>query len=161
MSKSIKEEQASQADESLAKFMSWRETQSAADVAAMSRGAKLNRTEVSKRVGVAKSTLNDNHLVKKALLEWEEELRGKKQLAALRKTSKGFIPEGHESDSKVEAEYIPYEQSLKKLKRLSCEVESLKKKCLDKDAEISRLRKRLERYEELSEVLSGTGILPR
>ncbi|WP_172427908.1 hypothetical protein [Vibrio mediterranei] len=51
MSKSIKEEQASQADESLAKFMSWRETQSAADVAAMSRGAKLNRTEVSKRVG--------------------------------------------------------------------------------------------------------------
>ncbi|WP_318490003.1 hypothetical protein [Photobacterium leiognathi] len=48
--------------------MSWKETQSASDVAAMSRGAKLNRTEVSKRVGIAKSILNDNDLVKKALL---------------------------------------------------------------------------------------------
>lgn len=161
MSKVTKEEQGSQADESLAKFMSWRETQSAADVAEMSRGAKLNRTEVSKRVGIAKSTLNDNKLVKKALLDWEEELRGKKQLAALRKNPKGSLSQGHASNSKVEVEYIPYDQSLKQLKRLGCEVENLKKKCLDKDAEISRLRQRLERYEELSEVLSGTGILPR
>jgi predicted RNase H-like nuclease (RuvC/YqgF family) len=95
------------------------------------------------------------------LLDWEEELRGEKQLAALRETPKEFLPKGHEGDSKVEADYIPYDQSLKQLKRLSVEVESLKKKCLDKDAEISRLRGRLERYEELSEVLSGTGVLPR
>lgn len=161
MSKAKTEVQTSQADESLAKFMSWKETQSATDVAAMSRGAKLNRTEVSKRVGIAKSTLNDNDLVKKALLAWEEELRGKKQLAPLKVAPKGFNPEASESNPEAVDEHIPYDQSLKQLKRLSSEVESLKKKCLDKDAEIGRLRKRLERYEELSEVLAGTGVLPR
>ncbi|EGQ8195071.1 hypothetical protein I7104_004304 [Vibrio parahaemolyticus] len=161
MSKATTEVQGSQADESLAKFMSWKETQSATDVAAMSRGAKLNRTEVSKRVGIAKSTLNDNALVKNALLAWEEELRDKKQLAPLKVAPKGFNPETPENNSEDLNEHIPYNQSLKQLKRLSREVESLKKKCLDKDAEIGRLRKRLERYEELSEVLSGTGVLPR
>ncbi|OCH76013.1 VPA1267 family protein [Vibrio breoganii] len=161
MSKATTEIQGSQADESLAKFMSWKETQSATDVASMSRGAKLNRVEVAKRVGVAKSTLNDNHLVKEALLTWEEELRTKKQLAPLKDAPKGFNPDAPESSSEDVVEHIPYDQSLKQLKRLSGEVESLKKKCLDKDAEIGRLRKRLERYEELSEVLSGTGVLPR
>lgn len=161
MSKTTKEDQGSQADESLAKFMSWKETQSAVEVAAMSRGAKLNRTEVSKRVGIAKSTLNDNHLVKKALVVWEDELRGKKQLAPLKVAPKGFNPESDESAPRGSEEHIPYDQSLKQLKRLSIEVESLKKKCLDKDAEIGRLRKRLERYEELSEVLAGTGVVPR
>ncbi|MEZ9007588.1 VPA1267 family protein [Vibrio sp. 10N.247.311.59] len=161
MSKVTNQERGSQADESLAKFMSWKETQSAVDVAAMSRGARLNRVEVSKRVGIAKSTLNDNPLVKKALIAWEEELRDKKQLAPLKVAPKGFNPEGGENAPKELEEHIPYDQSLKQLKRLSTELESLKKKCLDKDAEIGRLRKHLERYEELSEVLAGTGVLPR
>ncbi|GAK83411.1 hypothetical protein JCM19238_961 [Vibrio ponticus] len=107
MSKAKTEVQTSQADESLAKFMSWKETQSATDVAAMSRGAKLNRTEVSKRVGIAKSTLNDNDLVKKALLAWEEELRGKKQLAPLKVAPKGFNPEASESNPEAVDEHIP------------------------------------------------------
>lgn len=161
MSKTTKEEQVSQADESLAKFLSWKETLSPTDVASMSRGSKLNRVEVSKRVGIAKSTLNDNRLVKDALLKWEEELRDNKQLAPLKKAPKGFNQEDAESGSQAADEHIPYDQSLKQLKLLSGEVERLKRKALEKDAEISRLRKRLERYEELSEVLAGTGVLPR
>ncbi|HHC6568067.1 TPA: hypothetical protein ACN34H_004031 [Vibrio parahaemolyticus] len=50
MSKATTEVQGSQADEKLAKFMLWKEIQSATDVAEMSRGVKLNRTEVSRRV---------------------------------------------------------------------------------------------------------------
>ncbi len=50
MSKVATELQGSQADENLAKFVSWKEIQSATDVAEMSRGVKLNRTEVSRRV---------------------------------------------------------------------------------------------------------------
>lgn len=38
------------------------------------------------------------------------------------------------------------DQSLKQLKLLSGEVERLKRKALEKDVEISCLRKRLERY---------------
>ncbi|EHR0920359.1 hypothetical protein KS884_003510 [Vibrio parahaemolyticus] len=52
MSKATTEAQGSQADENLAKFMSWKEIQSATDVAEMSCGVKLNRTEVSKCVSV-------------------------------------------------------------------------------------------------------------
>lgn len=40
--------------------MSFRETQSAYDVAATSFGAKLNRTEVSKRVGIV---INKRHSI--------------------------------------------------------------------------------------------------
>ena len=161
MSKVNTEVQTSQADESLAKFMSWKETQSAADVAAMSRGAKLNRTEVSKRVGIAKSTLNDNALVKAALMAWEEELRDKKQLAPFKAAPRGFNPQGDEGIASETQEHIPYDQSLKQLKILRREVESLKKKCLNKDAEIGRLRERLERYEDISDALAATGVYPR
>ena len=54
-----------------------------------------------------------------------------------------------------------YDQSGSELKRLKIEVERLKTKCLNKDAEIERLRSKLEQYTELSEVLSGSGIMPR
>ncbi|HIF9218240.1 TPA: VPA1267 family protein [Photobacterium damselae] len=161
MSEIVKEVPSSQADESLAKFLSWKATQSPVDVASMSRGSKLNRVEVSKRVGIAKSTLNDNHLVKAALLEWEGELRDKKQLAPLKKAPKGFNHEDSESIFEAKDGYIPYDQSIKRLKFLSAEVERLKRKNLEMDAEISRLRKKLQTYEELSEVLSSTGVLPR
>ncbi|ELH9566758.1 hypothetical protein RQY93_004290 [Vibrio parahaemolyticus] len=50
MSKATTEAQGSQADENSAKFMSWKEIQSATDVAEMSCGVKLNRTEVSRRI---------------------------------------------------------------------------------------------------------------
>ncbi|MCQ1060068.1 hypothetical protein LRP52_34240 [Photobacterium sp. ZSDE20] len=161
MSKNIKEEQGSQADVSLAKFLSFIETQTPTDIASMSHGSKLKRVELSKRSGIARSTLNDNRLVRLALLDWEEELRDKKQLAPLKKAPKGFNPEDAESGSEATDEHIPYDQSLKQLKLLSGELERAKRRELEKDAEISRLRKRLEHYEELSEVLAGTGVLPR
>ena len=58
----------SQAQDSLNKFEAWVVTQSRSDLAAISRGSKLNRAEVAKAVGITHSTLNDNALVKAALL---------------------------------------------------------------------------------------------
>ncbi|MDE1305733.1 hypothetical protein L9W77_01255 [Vibrio aestuarianus] len=145
----------------MAKFNSWKVTLTPSDVVAMSRGSKLNRTEVAKAVGIAKSTLNDNKLVKEALLDWEKELRETMLLAQLKKNPKTLESEGSESDSGAEFEHILYDQSLKELKRLRSDVERLKTQCLNKDVEISRLRKKLEHYAELSEVLIGTGVMPR
>lgn len=161
MSETTKDTWNSQADESLAKFLSFKETQSLTDILSMKRGSKLNRGELHKRVGIAKSTLNDNHLVKKALLKWEAELRDQGILGPLKKYPPNINPEDAVSDSQATDELIPYDQSLKKLKILNGELERAKRRELEKDAEISRLRKRLERYEELSEVLAGTGIFPR
>lgn len=161
MSEKIKQTQASQADESLAKFLSLKETQSLTDILSMKRGSKLDRGKLHKRVGIAKSTLNDNHLVKKALLEWEAELREQGVLGPLKKDPQSINSEDAVSDSQATEELIPYDQSLKKLKLLSGELERAKRRELEKDAEISRLRKRLERYEELSEVLAGTGVFRR
>lgn len=150
----------SQADESLEKFNSWKETLTSTDITAMSRGSKLNRTEVAKSIGIAKSTLNDNPLVKRALLKWEEELRSSRLLANLKQATTQW-----KGDSKTDFEFedapLPHDQSLKQLKRLKGELEQLKAQCINKDAEITRLRKELERYAELSEVLAGTGIMPR
>ncbi|MFC1234824.1 VPA1267 family protein [Vibrio sp. F74] len=147
-----KKKDVSQAQESLDKFEAWAGSLSDADFVAIGRGAKLNRSEVAKGTGIARSTLNDNDLVKAALLALEGDLRSKGVLAPLAEGAK------EQQDSGVEK---LYDQSGSELKRLKTEVERLKTKCLNKDAEIERLRSKLEQYTELSEVLSGSGVMPR
>lgn len=142
----------SQAQDSLNKFETWASTLSNADFVAIARGSKLNRNDVAKGAGIARSTLNDNDLVKAALLSLEDDLRSKNVLAPLTEAAK------EQQESGVDK---LYEQSGNELKRLKTEVERLKAKCLNKDAEIERLRSKLEQYFELSEVLSGSGVMPR
>lgn len=142
----------SQAQDSLNKFDAWASTLSDADFAAIARGSKLNRNEVAKGAGIARSTLNDNDLVKSSLLALEEDLRSKNVLAPL--------TEGAKKQQEPGAERL-YDQSGDELKRLKTELQRLKTKCLNQDAEIERLRSKLEQYTELSEVLSGSGVMPR
>lgn len=142
----------SQAQDSLNKFDAWASTLLNADFAAIARGSKLNRNEVAKGAGIARSTLNDNDLVKSALLALEDVLRSKNVLAPLTEAAKEQQEPGAEQR---------YDQSGNDFKRLKTEVQRLKTKCLNQEAEIERLRSKLEQYTELSEVLSGSGVMPR
>lgn len=142
----------SQAQDSLNKFEAWASTQSRSDFVAISRGSKLNRAEVAKGVGITRSTLNDNALVKAALLELESSLREQGILAAL------F---NKDESKESEAGDILHDQSSNDLKRLKAENERLKAKVVKQEATIDVLRSKLEQYEEISDVLYEAGIMPR
>ncbi|MFK0574010.1 VPA1267 family protein [Endozoicomonas sp.] len=108
----------SQAQESLNKFEAWALTQSRSDFVAISRGSRLIRAEVAKGVGVTRSTLNDNVLVKAALLELESNLRDQGVLAPL-------VNKDEASES--EAGEVLHDQSANDLKRLKAENERQQK----------------------------------
>ena len=141
-----------QAQDSLNKFDVWVTTQSNADFVAIARGAKLARNDVAKGVGVTRSTLNDNELVKSALLKLEEDLREKGVLAPL--ANKG------EAVDISSGEQL-HDQSANDMRRLKAENERLKAKVVKQDAIIDVLRTKLEQYEEISEVLYEAGVMPR
>lgn len=142
----------SQAQDSLNKFEAWASTQSRSDFVAISRGSKLNRGDVAKNVGITRSTLNDNALVKAALLELESSLREQGILAPL-------FDKNEQKESGVGE--VLHDQSANDLKRLKAENERLKAKVVKQEATIEVLRSKLEQYEEISDVLYEAGIMPR
>lgn len=114
----------------------------------VSRGV-LSRKEIAKECGFAKSALDQNPRIKTALSTLEEKLRSQGVLPAL------VPPSSSEDRSKLRT---PGNQKLladaERLKRLEHQVASLQ-------AENSELKRQLEKYVVLSEVLAETGRLPR
>lgn len=114
----------------------------------VSRGV-LSRKEIAKECGFAKSALDQNPRIKTALSTLEEKLRSQGVLPAL------VPPSSSEDRSKLRT---PVNQKLladaERLKRLEHQVASLQ-------AENSELKRQLEKYVVLSEVLADTGRLPR
>ncbi len=114
----------------------------------VSRGV-LSRKEIAKECGFAKSALDQNPRIKTALSTLEEKLRSQGVLPAL------VPPSSSEDRSKLRT---PGNQKLladaERLKRLEHQVASLQ-------AENSELKRQLEKYVVLSEVLADTGRLPR
>lgn len=114
----------------------------------VSRGV-LSRKEIAKECGFAKSALDQNPRIKTALSTLEEKLRSQGVLPAL------VSPSSSEDRSKLRT---PGNQKLladaERLKRLEHQVASLQ-------AENSELKRQLEKYVVLSEVLADTGRLPR
>ncbi len=147
------DEDSIQGQESLNKFLSWSSTLSDEDFVAISRGSKLHRGEVRKGAGIGKSTINDNVLVRNALIELERDLRKRGILAPLVVES----PNAHDT-ANIE---VLYNQNGNELKRLRVENQKLQEKCLKQEAEIARLREFLEKYDDLADVLAGSGIMPR
>lgn len=146
-----KKDKISQAQDSLDKFEGWAATQTEQDLIAIARGSKLHRGEIIKGAGIAKSTLNDNSLVKAALRELEAGLREKGVLAPLSQAA----------EENTSANETIYNQSDNELKRLKAEVSRLTTKSINQAVEIERLRSKLSTMTELDEVLYGGGILSR
>lgn len=131
-------------------FASWVASKTDDDFRAMASRGVLSRKEIAIECGFAKSALDQNPRVKAALRELEDVLRARGVLPpvvekAADEVAKPLIREPGKLRGALDAE---------RLRRQEVEIASLK-------AELSEVKRSLEKYAILSEALALTGRLPR
>lgn len=130
-------------------FVSWVASKTDAEFRSMVSRGVLSRTEIAKECGFAKSALAQNPRIRAALRELEDALRVRGVLPELAEQPAGGVTElirpAANSQGSRDAE---------RLKRLEQENASLR-------AENNELKRHLERYAAIHEVLSLTGRVPR
>ena len=138
------------AEQNIAAFEAWVATQSDEDFAQIIFKGKLNRMEVAKGVGCGKSALNQNPSLRKRLTELEEQLRNRGVLPPLSDKAKAQAGQPKEYDNKSARRILD-------TKRTS----QLEQENIELKARVKELEAQLERFGELSEVLSEMGMMPR
>lgn len=138
------------AEQNIAAFEAWVATQSDEDFAQIIFQGKLNRMEVAKGVGFGKSSLNQNPALRKRLKELEEHLRERGVLPPLTEKAKVQANQPKEYDNKAARRILD-------TKRTS----QLEQENIELKARVQELEAQLERFGELSEVLSEMGMMPR
>ncbi len=137
------------ADQNLSTFLSWAASKADADYREMALRGQLNRKEISRECGFAKSVLLQNPRVRDSLKSLEAGLRERGVLPPL------AVVEGETTVAAAAASTNPRAAADKaRLKRLEAENAALK-------AELMELRGQLDRYRVMDNVLSSTGRLPR
>ena len=138
------------AEQNVATFAAWVASKTDDDLRAMANRGVLSRTEVAKECGFAKSVLDQNPRIKAALRELENELRHRGILppVVVRDTDEPLQPVMREPGRLRAA------QDTERVRRLEQENASLK-------AEVSELKRALEKHAMLHDALALTGRLPR
>ena len=137
------------ADENLSIFLSWAASKSDSDFREMATRGQINRKEVARECGFAKSVLLQNPRVRDSLKSLEVSLRKRGVLPPL------AVADGESPVAAAVAPNPPRSAADKaRLKRLEAENAALK-------AELMELRGQLDRYRVMDSVLSSTGRLPR
>jgi len=137
------------ADQNLATFLSWVASKVDADYREMVLRGQLNRKEIARECGFAKSVLLQNPRVRDSLKTLEAGLRERGVLPPL------AVSEGEAALVAAIDQPNPRAAADKtRLKRLEAENAALK-------AELMELRGQLDRYRVMDNVLSSTGRLPR
>ena len=137
------------ADQNLAIFLSWSASKTEADFREVVLRGQLNRKEIARECGFAKSVLLQNPRVRDSLKSLEADLRERGILPPLA-AIEGAAPVAaitESNNSRAAADKA-------RLKRLEVENAALR-------AELMELRDQLERYRVMDNVLSNTGRLPR
>ena len=134
------------ADQNLATFLSWAASKTDADYREMVMRGQLNRKEIARECGFAKSVLLQNPRVKEALQTLEAQLRERDILPPVAEPATP-APTSNAPNPRAAADKA-------RLKRLEAENAALR-------AEVMELRGRLDRYRLMDDVLSSTGRLPR
>ena len=134
------------ADQNLASFLSWVASKTDADYRERVLRGQLNRKEIAKECGFAKSVLLQNPRVKDALRTLEAQLRERDILPP--------IADPAATAAETDAPNPRTTADKARLKRLEAENAALR-------AEVMELRSRLNRYRLMDDVLSSTGRLPR
>ena len=137
------------ADQNHTTFLSWVASKTDADYREMVVRGQLNRKEIARECGFAKSVLLQNPRVRDSLKSLEADLREQGILPPLA-VIEGAAPVVATTESnnpRVAADKA-------RLKRLEVENAALR-------AELMELRGQLERYRVMDNVLSSTGRLPR
>ncbi|WP_368664702.1 VPA1267 family protein [Zoogloea sp. LCSB751] len=125
-------------------FQVWRQSKTNEDFRQLEHRGKLNRVDIARECGFARSVCDQNPRVRKALGELEDRLR-----------IEGVLPEKADSS---EVNLVPTQSGRnvdsERLRRLESENALLR-------AEVSDLKRRLGRYEVMSATLAETGRIPR
>lgn len=130
----------SSGEQSIEAFVAWQSTMTADDYRQITFRGSLNRGEIAKGCGFAKSVLQQNPEVKRLLEKLEESLRQQKVLPELTDDAKTAAKQPKQ-----------YDKTASKRGRESKRVSEL-------EQEVLELKARLRRYSELSEVLDEMGI---
>ena len=134
------------ADRNLSTFLTWAVSKTDADYREMVMRGQLNRKEIARECGFAKSVLLQNPRVKNALRTLEAQLR-----------ERDILPPVAGPATPAPTSDVPNPRAAAdkaRLKRLEAENAALR-------AEVMELRGRLDRYRLMDDVLSSTGRLPR
>ena len=139
------------AEQNFQTFSTWIATQTDSDFRQIIVRGGLSRKEIAAQCGFAQSALNQNPRIKAALLAREESLR---EVGVL--PPKATVLSCEDSSIPALREMVNAGRSLdvERLRRLELENASLK-------AENQELKRQLDRFAVLREVLSTTGRLPR
>ena len=140
------------AKQSLDAFHAWVATQSSDDFKQIIHRGQLKRGELAKAIGCGKSALVQNPALREAIASLENNLR-----------EKGFLPPvaNQASDKSSEAHGKAYDNTAKQRSMDSNRVALLEKENLELKSQVDALKKKLARFQELSEVLTETGFMPR
>lgn len=133
-------------DQNLTTFLSWVASKTDADYREMVVRGQLNRKEIARECGFAKSVLLQNPRVRDSLKNLEVILR-----------ERDILPPIADPASPAQATEAPNPRATAdkaRLKRLEAENAALR-------AEVTELRGQLERYRLMDNVLATTGRLPR
>ena len=134
------------ADQNHTTFLSWVASKTDADYREMVVRGQLNRKEIARECGFAKSVLLQNPRIKDALRVLEAQLR-----------ERNILPPVVEPATPAPTSEAPNPRAAAdkaRLKRLEAENAALR-------AEVMELRGQLDRYRLMDNVLSSTGRLPR
>jgi hypothetical protein len=138
------------AEQNVQSFATWVAGKNDDDFRAMASRGVLSRKEIAKECGFAKSALDQNPRIKAALRDLEDGLR-----------QRGVLPPAVQLDP--EAEVAPMVREPGKL-RSALDAERLRR--LEQEnaglkAEVSELKRQLQKHAVLAEALALTGRLPR
>ena len=136
-------------DENVIAFEQWVASMLPTDFQTLVFRGKLNRVEVAKAVGCAKSALQQNPRLKQQLFELEEKLR-----------ERGILPPPADTATSDQSS-CPNSPSSDKDKLVrSATLHRMEQRILALEAENRALKQQLSRFSELSEVLTEMGRLP-
>ena len=132
------------AEENHQAFIRWIYSKDTAEIRQYARGSKLNRTEIAKECGFAKSVLRQNPKVKKALEYFENDSRNKGILCSETSDEPKVVIAGGVSNRAISRRLQAVEEQNAALK-----------------AEVKKLKQKLSQYGLLEEILLETGRIPR
>jgi len=145
---------AQKAEVNVTLFISWAASKTEADFKEMVMRGQLNRQEIAKEAGFAKSVLQQNPRVRQLLLELESRLRAEGTLPPLAEAAEPGGEPQTPSAASAEASNPRAAADRARLKRLEAENAALK-------AELMGLRAQLQRYAAMDAILASSGRLPR
>ena len=138
------------AEQNVKTFTSWLASKTDEDFRALACRGVLSRKEIATECGFAKSALDQNPRIKAALSKLEGELRSREVLPPIVEK----IPEEAAMPLTRETGKLRGALDAERLRRLETDNASLK-------AEVSELKRCLEKHTILREALALTGRLPR